>query len=177
MASLLDIRHAVADLLIALFPTRVPVLGWFGESPEPATPYFMYRVEVLGLPQSIVHGVSDDGLTQTVRAVSTVVVSVSFNGGDSMLDCLNFCLATRASQQNRTLFAICGFMGVSDPQDLTALALGTQRNRADVKLTLSASLTYENVGEYFETQGLRIKEAPHGYDETIIVQQGVNPNA
>lgn len=176
MASLTDVRQAVAQFVVDLFPDREPVRGWYGEAPAPSGPYFFYRVEGVEFPDLLPAEVDDAGVIQTVRSTSTVTVAFSLNGGDALGDAVRLRLALHQSQRTVDLYRVAGLLGVSSPQDLTALELGTMRTRADIRVSLSAALTLENAAEIGETQGLRIREQSHGYDQLITIVDGVPPH-
>lgn len=176
MASLLDVEQAAARFVVGLFPGREPVRGWYGEAPAPSGPYFFYRPEIAEFPDILTADVDSAGTVQMVQGLSMVTVSFSFNGGDAMGDAVKFRLALHQTQRTVDLYLVAGLLGVTAPQDMTALELGTMRTRADIRLSLSAALTLENDAEIGETQGIRIREQAHGYDQTITIVDGVPPH-
>lgn len=171
MATLSDIEGAAADMLMSMFPDRIPVRGWFGEAPAPAMPYFMYRTQVRDIPDSPI--TTTDGINQTVQAMATVAVDVSFNGGAAYSDALKLILSLRQSQRTSDLWKVCGMLGISNPMDLTALELGAAKARTDLTLSLSASLTLTNDAEVIDSVDLALRESPHLFDHSITISKGV----
>jgi hypothetical protein len=151
------------------------VLGRAGEAPVPAAPCIMYRLDNY-VPQDHPRITIDDTL-QTVHADATPLEYViEWIGGDAMAAAARALALLHATQRTVDLFRVCGLMGASNPQDLTALELGTMRARVQVRLTLNASLTSTAAPETIEHQDARVRSTAPVFDKTFTIDQGVNPN-
>jgi hypothetical protein len=170
--TLTELENAFGLTLAAIMPARELVKGRVGDAAVPATPYVMYEAEDITLPDSPVVSISDDETTQTVSAVTPVTFLLNFVGGNAQSDAVRFSLALRLSQRTADLWKVCGLWGVSQIIDLSAVENGTMRARAEVRVTLSATLHIEHAAELIETVDIEITEPQSVYDMTITVNEG-----
>lgn len=146
-----QLETAVAAWLNAVRGARELVKGRIGEAPAPAVPYIMYSVDVLELPDSI--PTHDDGTTQTVRASAVPVeIALSIVGdlaapATARNDAARLLLTLRMSQRTADVLAMAGLAGVGPVRNMSAVEVGTMRQRFDTRVTLSAILTAEAATE------------------------------
>lgn len=152
--TLTQVESAVAAWLNAVRGARALVKGRIGEAAAPAVPYLMYSVGTVELPDSI--PVAMD-VSQTARAPDTVVeVNISVvgdittGGHAARNDATALVLSLRHSQRTLDIKAAAGVWGVSQVQNMSALEVGTLRQRYDLTVTLSVILTADAAPETIE---------------------------
>lgn len=169
MATLIQVEDAVAARLVAL--GRTVVQGRIGEDGAPATPYAMWRldrIEMGDFTRTVL-----DGADQIVIATNTPLEFViNIVGGAAMADMVKFALSLRQSQRTADLYKLCGLSGFGPMQDLSALEVGTFRQRVEVRLTLFTALDLTAPVELIETICVNVLEPLKEFDETYCVTQG-----
>jgi len=178
MATLLEVQRALGQVLKDLADVpRVMVVGRVSEGAVPKSPYIVYRLDKIQMDPQDPTVIVDDANTQQVMANATPLeYVVEWVGGDAMGAAFRFSNLIFATQRTADLYAVCGFLDISDLMDLSGLELGTMRARVQARVTLNASLTSTAAAETIEHQGLRVIEQPHSFDKTFTVTQGVNPH-
>lgn len=175
MATTLEnLKVAVARVLQSVRQAPgVVIEGRVGEVAAPARPYFLYSIES-ATPQAspvTTYSAEDPPLTQTVTATAVpVVFLIECVGGAAMGDAFKAALALRVSQRAFDLYAIAGLMDISAPTNLSAFEVGTMRQRAQFRLTLSAALDYSTDAETIEHISATVG------DRTVTVSKGVDPH-
>lgn len=151
-----ELESAVAAWLNAVRGARQLVKGRIGEAPAPAVPYLMYAVDIAELPAHM--PLDTDGTTQTVRAPDTrvevpisVVGDITTGGHSARNDAAAFVMSLWQSQRTADMLAQCGLWGVGPVRNLTAVEVGTMRQRYDFTVTLSAILTADAPAETIES--------------------------
>jgi hypothetical protein len=170
MATLVQVENAVAALLVAL-GGRTIVQGRIGEDGAPSTPYAMWRLDRISLDDFT--RTELNGTDQIVIASNTPLEFViNIVGGAAMTDMVRFCLSLRQSQRTADLYKLCGLSGVGPMQDLSALEVGTYRQRVEVRLTLFTALELTAPVELIETICMQVLEPLKEFDETYCMTQG-----
>lgn len=166
MQRLIDVENALAAILGA--NGRVVVQGRIGEGGAPATPYIMWRLDTLELPDFTVTNI--DGTDQMIIANNTPLEFVlDWVGGTAMADAALFGLSLRQSQRLFDLWRLCGLSGIGRLQDLSAVETGTFRQRVQTRLSLFTAVELTAPLELIETSVIQVREAAKGYDETFNV--------
>lgn len=167
MATLTQVEDALAAILA--LSGRVVVQGRIGEDGAPASPYVMWRLDALELPDfTETQNASGD---QVIIATNTPLEFViNWVGGSAMADAALFGLSLRQSQRLFDLWRLCGLSGVGRMQDLTAVETGTFRQRVETRLSLFTAVELTAPLELIETSVIRVREAAKGYDETFNVE-------
>lgn len=169
-----EIESAVAAWLNAVRGARQLVKGRIGEAPAPAVPYLMYAVDLTQLPDSI--PVDLGATAQTARAPDTrlevvlsVVGDITSAAHSARNDAAALALSLRHSQRTTDVLAQCGLWGMSPIRNLTAVEVGTMRQRYDLTVTLSAILTADAPAESIHqvTAGVFELTIPTQVDITI----------
>lgn len=169
-----EIETAVAAWLNAVRGARQLVKGRIGEAAAPSVPYLMYSVDIAELPSSI--PVDMGSGAQTARAPDTrievimsVVGDIATGGHAARNDAAALVLSLRHSQRTADMLAQCGLWGVSPIRNLTAVEVGTMRQRYDLTVTLSAILTADASAETIHevTAGVYELTIPTQVDITI----------
>lgn len=169
MATLVQVEDAVAALLVAL--GRTVVQGRIGEDGAPATPYAMWRLDRIQLDDFTRTTIS--GTDQIVIATNTPLEFViNIVGGAAMADTVKFALSLRQSQRAADLYKLCGLSGVGPFQDLSAVEVGTFRQRVEHRLTLFTALDLTAPAELIETMCINVVEPQKEFDETYCYTQG-----
>lgn len=170
MPTLTQVENAFAAVL-ALLPGREIVQGRIGEGPVPATKYSVWSLDGLEFSDFPIKRV--DGVEQLVIATSTPLeFLVNICGGDAMADAAQFALSFRQSQRLADLYRLCGLSGISRLQNLSAVEVGTFRQRVELRVTLFASVDLTAEPELIETSCVRVAEQAQEHDETFCVTQG-----
>jgi len=168
------LTRAVSRVLQTIRPASgAVVVGRVGEVAAPAVPYILFSIESVTPQASPVVSYSDEDppVTQTVTATAVpIVFLVEVIGGAAMGDAFRAALALRVSQRSFDLWAIAGLMDITAPTNLSALEVGTMRQRAQFRLALSAALDYSIGAETIE----HLTIVANG--ETVTVSKGVNPH-
>lgn len=169
-----QIETAVAAWLNAVRGARELVKGRIGEAAAPSVPYLMYSVDVVQLPDSIPTRIADD--TQTAGAVAVLEVALSFVGDiapghSARNDASLIMLSLRHSQRTADILAVAGLMGVGSITNMTALEVGTLRQRYDCRLTLSATLTADAEAETIHTVEAGFFEHTLPFSTTIDITE------
>lgn len=173
MATTLDeLKRRVSEVLQVVRPGMV-IEGRAGEAAAPVRPYALFSVESVAPVDFPI--VSYDELDPpTIQTVTSTATPVEFLieavGGAAMGDAFRMCLTLRTSQRCFDLYAICGLMGVTAPVNLSALEVGTMRQRAQFRLTVSAALDFTADAETIE------HISATAFDRTVTVSKGVNPH-
>lgn len=169
MPALVDVENAVAALLAA--GGREIVQGRIGESGAPSSPYVMWRLDFLELPDfTVTKNISGD---QVIIATNTPLEFVlNWVGGNPMADAVAFGLSLRQSQRAFDLWRLCGLSGIGRMQDLSAVETGTFRQRIEARLSLFTAVDLTAPLELIKTSCVRVREADKGFDETYCVTQG-----
>lgn len=169
MPTITQVEDAFAAVLA--LTGRVLVQGRIGEGSAPSSPYAMWSLDNLELDIRPVRQI--DGLVQRVISVNTpLVFLVNICGGNAMADAAQFALSFSQSQRLGDLYKLCGLSGISPLQNLSAVEVGTYRQRAELRVTLFAAVELTAPAEVFETSCVRVTETDRGFDETFCVTEG-----
>lgn len=167
MPSLIDVENALAALLPGA-TGRIVVQGRAGEDGAPAAPYVMWRLDWLELPDFTITE-SESGEQVIIAANTPIEFVLNWAGGNAMADAVAFGLSLRQSQRAFDLWRLCGLSGLGRMQDLSALEVGTFRQRVEVRLALFTAVDLTAPLELIETSVIQVREAAKGYDETLKV--------
>lgn len=141
MPSLSEIQDEFVAVLKLAGPARVVVQGRRGEGAEPAKPFTMWQMRELpsaGRPRVVV-----DALTETITySASPIEFVVSFDGADAMADAQALKALLYSMHRYADLYTVAGLSGVIGPTDLSGPQLARYQTRADVRVLLSAALSY-----------------------------------
>ena len=151
---------------------RELVLANAGLGPKPEFPYVEVYATLAKSPNFQTSTLADDGLTETVHAISTIDVRLDFYGGDAMQDASKLLRSLDAEQRWVDLYNICGRENIQDLRDLTFLETGARKQRAQVTVSLSCVLADTFDAGYAETvpidlydqDGLIAEDLPGGTD-------------
>lgn len=173
MQRLIDVEDALAAILGA--NGRVVVQGRIGEDGAPPSPYVMWRLDALELPDFTVTNI--DGDDQVIIATNTPLeFLLDWVGGTAMADAALFSLSLRQSQRLFDLWRLCGLSGIGRLQDLSAVETGAFRQRVQARLSLFTAVDLTAPLELIETSVIQVREAAKGYDETFnVTAQGDCP--
>lgn len=173
MQRLIDVEDALAAILGA--GGRVVVQGRIGEAGAPASPYVMWSMDAIDLPDFTVTDV--DGVEQVIVATNTPLEFVlDWVGGAAMADAALFGLSLRQSQRLFDLWRLCGLSGIGRIQNLSALETGAFRQRVQTRLSLFTAVELTAPLELIETSVIQVREAAKELDETInVTAQGDCP--
>ena len=173
MQRLIDVENALAAILGA--NGRVVRQGRIGEDGAPSSPYVMWRLEALELPDFTVTKI--DGDDQVIIATNTPLEFVlDWVGGNAMADATTFGLSLRQSQRLFDLWRLCGLSGIGRFQDLSAVETGAFRQRVQTRLSLFTAVDLTAPLELIETSVIQVREAAKEYDETFnVTAQGECP--
>ena len=174
MSTVTEIETACATYLRAMFPTeRVLVQGNIGEGPAPSGPSLIWRLDTLEPPDFTVTEISEtEQLIEAHGVPMEFVVTVLGDrvGQSARDDAMRLVLGLRQTQRTADLLAVCGFMGVGEVRNLSALETGTMRQRAEFRLMLSASLHLAATPETINVVDLELHEPTREFDLTITVE-------
>lgn len=193
MASLTDVENAVAALLV-LSTGREIVQGRVGEGAVPAVPFVLWdldRIEIQDFtrtelfdPSAIVNPnviVLSDGDPEEVQTgTQQIIISpntplefvVNMIGGSAMADMVRFALSLRQSQRTGDLYKLCGLSGVGPILDLSAVEIGTYRQRVEMRLTLFTALDLTAPAELLETSCVHVRENSKQFYEPYCYTKG-----
>lgn len=169
-----DIESAVAEWLNAVRGSRVLVKGAIGESPAPSVPYVRYQLAGVQLPDFV--ALETGPTEQSARAADTRLTFLIDVVGDVGADTARraagrLALTLRHTQRTADLFAVAGLWSVGEIRNLTAVELGTMRQRMQFQLTLSAILTAETAEESMHTVQTGIHELTIPHTITITTTE------
>lgn len=166
MPTLTEVENAVAALLAA--GGREIVQGRIGEDGAPASPYVMWRLDGLELPDfTVTH--TDTGDQVIIASNTPLEFVLDWVGGNAMADATTFGLSLRQSQRLFDLWRLCGLSGIGRFQDLSAVETGAFRQRVQTRLSLFTAVDLTAPLELIETSVIQVREAAKGYDETFNV--------
>lgn len=169
IATITQVEDAFAALLSQL--GRVVVQGSIGEGPAPAQPYAMWNqesIELSDFPLIIV-----DGTQQHIISTNTpLIFLVNIVGGAAMQDAAKFGLSFRQSQRLNELYKFCGLSGISPMQDVSAVEVGTFRQRVQLRVTLFAAVDLLAAPETLEHQDNTLNVPGLDFSETFRQSQG-----
>lgn len=169
MATLTQVEDAFAAVLG--LTGRQLVQGRIGEGPVPASPYAMWSLDNLELSDFPVKKI--DGVLQRVISTSTPIeFLVNICGGNAMADASQFALSFRQSQRLADLYRLCGLSGISRLQNLSAVEVGTFRQRVELRVTLFAAVELTAAPELIDTSCVRVTSQTPVFDETFCVTEG-----
>lgn len=168
--TLTQVEDAFAAVL-ALLPGREIVQGRIGEGPAPSVKYSIWSLDGLELSDFPVKTI--DGVVQRVISTSTPLeFLVNICGGNAMADASQFALSFRQSQRLADLYRLCGLSGISRLQNLSAVEVGTYRQRVELRVTLFAAVELSAPAELLETSCVTVTSAAPVFDETFCVTEG-----
>lgn len=169
IATITQVEDAFAALLSQL--GRVVVQGRIGEGPVPATPYAMWDLESIELTDFPT--ITVDGVEQHIVSTNTpLIFLVNVVGGSAMQDAAKFGLSFRQSQRLNELYKYCGLSGISPITDVSAVEVGTFRQRVQLRVTLFAAADLLAAPELLETSCVRVESQAQEFDETFCATQG-----
>lgn len=169
IATITQVEDAFAALLSQL--GRVVVQGRIGEDGAPASPYAMWDLESVEL--SDFPTITVDGVEQHIISTNTpLIFQVNIVGGPAMTDAVKFGLSFRQSQRLNELYKFCGLSGISPPQDVTAVEVGTFRQRVQLRVTLFAAVDLLAAPETLEHQDTTLNAPEKDFSVTFRQTQG-----
>lgn len=169
IATITQVEDAFAALLSQL--GRVVVQGRIGEGSAPSQPYAMWDLESMEMSDFPLKGL--DGPNQIVVSTNTpMIFLVNIVGGQTMQDAAKFAASFRQSQRLNELYRYCGLSGISPLQDVSAVEVGTFRQRVQLRVTLFAAVDLLAPAEYLETSCVRVTSEAPEFDETFCATQG-----
>lgn len=169
MATLTQVEDAFAAVLA--LTGRALVQGRIGEGPSPSTPYAMWSLDNLELSDFPVKTIS--GLNQIIIATNTPIeFLINICGGNAMADASRFALSFRQSQRLGDLYKLCGLSGISQLQNLSAVEVGTFRQRIELRVTLFAAIDLTAPAELLETSCVNVLERSKAFNETFCATKG-----
>ena len=124
------------------------VLANAGEGPKPGVPYVELMLTSHTSPASQTSYLSDDGLTETVYAMSSVVAQLNFFGGNAMQAASRLLRSLDSSARFLDLWKICGLGRKDDVRDLTFLEAASRKQRAEVTIMFYCIFSDAFEGEY-----------------------------
>lgn len=146
---------------------RALVLANAGEGPKPGVPYVEVYVTLAKSPSFQTSTLSEDGLTETIRAISTLDVQLDVYGGDAMQDASKLIRSLKSAQRWLDLWVICGLENVQELRDLSFLETASRKQRAQVVISLSCNLADDFVSGYAESVPIDL------YDQDGLVEEGL----
>ncbi|MPW31955.1 hypothetical protein F9L16_23660 [Agarivorans sp. B2Z047] len=174
MSTTLDeLEKALHDWL-ALVTSRVIVAAGYDEQPRPKDPYCSFQITDTKPLDHPVTTLSEDGLTESIYQQHSVQVTLEVIGGNSNQVINRILSSTWSAGRSFDLWKLCGLGGFTEPNNLTALEVGTLRQRWQSKLTLHTTLRENFTGEYQNTFNLSINETDKG--EVYNKDQPVDSN-
>lgn len=169
MPTITQVEDAFAAVLA--LGGREIVQGRIGEGPVPSDPYAMWSLDNLEIDIRPVRLI--DGMLQRVISVNTpLVFLVNICGGNAMADAAQFALSFSQSQRLGDLYKLCGLSGISPLQNLSAVEVGTYRQRAELRVTLFAAVELTAPAELLENIDVTVSEPGKGFEETFRETQG-----
>lgn len=169
IATITQVEDAFAALLSQL--GRVVVQGRIGEGAAPANPYSMWSLESLELSDFPV--ITVDGLQQRIVSTNTpLIFLVNIVGGQAMSDAARFGLSFRQSQRLNELYKFCGLSGISPMTDVSAVEVGTYRQRVQLRVTLFSAVDLLVGPEALEHQDTTLNVPGLDFSETFRQTQG-----
>lgn len=169
MATLTQVEDAVAALLGAL--GRELVQGRIGEAPSPAEPYALWSLDRLTLSDFPVKSFGD--VNQVIVSTNTPLeFLIDLVGGPAMADAVRFGLSLRQTQRTADLYKLCGLSGITSPQNLSAVEVGTYRQRVQLRLTLFTAVELTAPVEYIDTICVNVKSQEPEFDEQYCMTRG-----
>lgn len=193
MASLTDVENAVAALLVSATGREI-VQGRIGEGAVPAAPFVLWDLDRIDIqdftrtelfePEAIANPnviVLSDGNPEAVSTeAQQIIISpntplefvINMIGGSAMADMVRFALSLRQSQRTADLYKLCGLSGVGPMLDLSAVEIGTYRQRVEMRLTLFTALDLTAPAELLETTRIHVVEASKQFYEPYSYTKG-----
>ena len=169
IATITQVEDAFAALLSQL--GRVVVQGRIGEDGAPASPYAVWDLESVEL--SDFPTITVDGVEQHIISTNTpLIFQVNIVGGSAMTDAVKFGLSFRQSQRLNELYKFCGLSGISPMQDVTAVEVGTFRQRVQLRVTLFAAVDLLAAPETLEHQDTTLNAPEKDFSVTFRQTQG-----
>lgn len=169
IATITQVEDAFAALLSQL--GRVVVQGSIGEGAAPSVPYAMWNQESIELSDFPL--ITVDGVEQHIISTNTpFVFLVNIVGGQAMQDAVKFGLSFRQSQRLNELYKYCGLSGISQLQDVSAVEVGTFRQRVQLRVTLFAAVDLLAAPETLEHQDTTLNVPGLEFGETFRQTQG-----
>lgn len=169
IATITQVEDAFAALLSQL--GRVVIQGRIGEGAAPAQPYAMWDLESLELTDFPL--VTVDGVSQHIVSTNTpLIFLVNVVGGAAMSDAVKFGLSFRQSQRLNELYKFCGLSGISPMQDVSAVEVGTFRQRVQLRVTLFAAVDLLAAPETLAHQDNTLNAPEKDFSETFRQTQG-----
>lgn len=169
-----EVRDTVLQLCIDITGREV-VLANAGEGPKPSVPYVEVYVTLAKSPNFQTNTLSEDGLTETIRAVSVLEARLDFYGGDAMQDASKLLRSLKSAQRERDLLLVCGHANTQDLRDLTFLETGSRKQRAQVVISLSCNLADSFDADFANRVSIDL------YNQDGLVEEdlpgGANPRA
>lgn len=169
IATITQVEDAFAALLSQL--GREIVQGRIGEAPVPARPYAVWDLENLELSDFPI--IKVNGANQRIISTNTpLIFLVNIVGGPAMQDAAKFGLSFRQSQRLNELYKFCGLSGISPMTDVSAVEVGTFRQRVQLRVTLFAAVDLFAAPETLEHQDTTLNAPEKDFSETFRQTQG-----
>lgn len=150
------------------------VLANSGEGPKPGVPYVEVYLTVQTSPNYQTDTISQDGLTETITAISSIACQLDLYGGDAMQDASKLCRSLKSARRWLDLWNIVGLQNIEALRDLTALETGTRKQRAQVVVNFTCCLSDNFSSDYFDQVPITIQDSDRIIDTDL--PGGTNPH-